>query len=122
MTDNITLPRAAEQVRNFLHHLRKWDVLSIPNSDGAFWCREIDAALAALDAALAEPEHIHTCGPDCQKPLCVNRRREIAAAVEAEREACAKVCEAEYEGYDWADREKDATEDCARAIRARGSK
>ena len=35
---------------------------------------------------LAEPEHIHTCGPDCQKPLCVNRRREIAAAVEAERE------------------------------------
>jgi hypothetical protein len=51
------------------------------------------AALAALRAALAEPEHIHTCGPDCQKPLCVNRRREIAAAVEAEREACAKVCE-----------------------------
>ena len=55
MTDNITLRRAAEQVRNFLHHLRKWDVLSIPNSDGAFWCREIDAAIAALDAALAEP-------------------------------------------------------------------
>jgi hypothetical protein len=55
MTDNITLPRAAEQARNFLHHLREWDVLSIPNSDGAFWCREIDAALAALDAALAEP-------------------------------------------------------------------
>jgi hypothetical protein len=45
-------------------------------------------------AALAEPVHIHTCPPDCQKPLCVNRRREIAAAVEAEREACAQVAEA----------------------------
>jgi hypothetical protein len=56
MTDTITLRRAAEQARNFLHHLREWDVLSIPNSDGAFWCREIDAALAALDAALAEPK------------------------------------------------------------------
>jgi hypothetical protein len=40
-----------------------------------------------------------------------------AKAVEAEREACAKVCETEYEGYEWAD----AREDCARAIRARGS-
>jgi uncharacterized Zn ribbon protein len=39
---------------------------------------------------LAEPVHIHTCPPDCQKPLCVNRRREIAAAVEAERET---ICE-----------------------------
>ena len=54
MTDNITLPRAAEQARDVLRRLRKWDVLSIPNSDGAFWCREVDAALAALDAALAE--------------------------------------------------------------------
>jgi len=53
-----------------------------------------------------------------------NRFLEIFAALvaEAEREACAKVCEAEYEGYDWADREKEATEDCAQAIRARGGK
>ena len=36
-----------------------------------------------------------------------------------EREACAKVCEAEYEGYDWADREKDGAEACAAAIRSR---
>jgi hypothetical protein len=50
------------------------------------------------------------------------RYRYAEYVAEAEREACAKVCEAEYEGYDWADREKDATEDCARAIRARGSK
>ena len=40
--------------------------------------------------------------------------------VEAEREACAKVCEKEYKDYDWADREQEAAEDCAKAIRARG--
>jgi hypothetical protein len=45
----------------------------------------------AIRAALAEPEHIHTCPPNCQKPLCVNRLREIEAAVEAEREACART-------------------------------
>jgi hypothetical protein len=48
---------------------------------------------AALVAAHREAQSIHTCGPDCQKPMCVSRRREIAAAVEAEREACARVCE-----------------------------
>jgi len=43
-------------------------------------------------------------------------------AWEASHEECAKVCEAEYEGYDWADREKDGAEACAKAIRARGNK
>ena len=32
---------------------------------------------------------IHSCHPDCQRPACVHTRK----AVEAEREACAKVCE-----------------------------
>jgi hypothetical protein len=50
-------------------------------------------------AALAEPEHIHTCPPDCQKPLCVNRRREVAAAVEAEREAILAHCERVHRSY-----------------------
>jgi hypothetical protein len=72
-----------------------------------------------------EPEHIHTCPPDCQKPLCVNRRREIEAAVEAEREACARVCD--EEDGDTPDWETDcvwsqAARHCAKAIRARGSK
>jgi hypothetical protein len=92
---NITLPRAeAEQIRQAL-------------ASG----KRLYAALTALDAALAEPGHIHTCPPDCQKPLCVNRRREIAAAVEAEREACARVCDPYTHGQ-W----------FAKAIRARGSK
>jgi len=67
----------------------------------------------AINAALAEPKHIHTCPPDCQKPLCVNRRREIAAAVEAEREACAEICDAEATIEGIAQR-------CATKIRARG--
>jgi hypothetical protein len=65
--------------------------------------------------AKPEPVHIHTCGPDCQKPLCVNRRREIAAAVEAEKEACAEICDAEATIEGIAQR-------CAAKIRARGSK
>lgn len=89
MSDNITLPRAVvEMVRDSLDYARRFNGASV------------SAEIAALDAALAEPkpEHIHTCGPDCQKPLCANRRREIAAAVEAEREAilgfCERMCEA----------------------------
>ena len=92
------------------------------------WNRSVNESIKAGDsyaryryaeyvakAALAEPEHIHTCGPDCQKPLCVNRRREIAAAVEAEKEACAEICDAEATIEGIAQR-------CAAKIRARGSK
>ncbi len=72
---------------------------------------------AALVIAHREAQSIHSCGPDCQKPSCVNRRREIAAAVEAEREACAKVCE-DIEMRNT----RQGPADCAVAIRARGSK
>ena len=80
---------------------------------------------AALVIAHREAQSIHTCGPDCQKPLCVNRRREVEAAVEAEREACAKIADSEikntailtvYPG------KSAAAWDIANAIRARGSK
>lgn len=49
---------------------------------------------------------IHTCHADCQRFACVQTRR----AVEAEREACADVCEGHYD-----------TAQAARAIRARGN-
>ena len=50
---------------------------------------------------------IHSCGPTCKRYACVAMRE----AVEAEIEACAKVCDdmVLYTGYD-----------CAAAIRARG--
>jgi hypothetical protein len=69
---------------------------------------------AALVAAHREAQSIHTCPPDCQKPLCVNRRREIAAAVEAEREACAALMERQHT---WI-----SSVAASAAIRARGSK
>jgi hypothetical protein len=134
MTDNITLPRAVARLAR--DHIQWF----IDNEEGGRFVEEREA-LSALDAALAEPEetfaeslfrrsweahraalaepaHIHTCPPDCQKPLCVNRRREIEAAVEAEREACAKIAEA------W---DADHTDTnyglcIGNAIRARGSK
>jgi hypothetical protein len=85
---------------------------SIKAGDGLARYRYAEYVAAA---AKREPEHIHTCGPDCQKPLCVNRRREIAAAVEAEREACAEYAAvlAEAGWSAWS---------IAEAIRARGSK
>ena len=56
---------------------------------------------------------IHSCHPDCQRPACVHTRK----AVEAEREACAKVCE-EYQ--DAVDRHRWPNGyECAAAIRAR---
>ena len=60
-----------------------------------FFCRDLMLErFAALVIAHREAQSIHSCGPDCQKPLCVNRRREIAAAVEAEREVILAHCEA----------------------------
>ena len=39
---------------------------------------------------------IHSCGPTCKRYACVAMRE----AVEAEREACAKVCEDMAKGYE----------------------
>jgi hypothetical protein len=157
MTGHITLPRAeAEQIRAALVSgkklyaalaaldaaLKEPDVADL-FAQFAAKQRPLDADMAAIinanldslyitdepAAALAEPEHIHTCGPDCQKPLCVNRRREIAAAVEAEREAVLALIEA-YKvpvgnsaagemACEWT---MDALRDLHDAIRARGSK
>ena len=55
---------------------------------------------------------IHSCHSDCQRFACVQTRK----AVEAEREACAKLCEKEQEDWGW---DSDVI-DVAAAIRARG--
>ena len=58
---------------------------------------------------------IHSCGPTCKRYACVAMRE----AVEAEREACAKVCDDlavdAYNNHDI------LYEQCADAIRARGN-
>jgi hypothetical protein len=91
VSDNITLPRAV--VWRLHAAFRDADKTIRPNGEKSDYSAEI----AILDAALAEPDA-------------------IARAVEAEREACAKVC-LNMEGMagDYADK-------YAAAIRARGSK
>ena len=80
--------------------------------------------IAALVAAAKDAEHkeamrwdIHSCGPTCKRYACVATRE----AVDAEREACAKVCD-DLSAHYWA--KDDAIEsvnceECATAIRAR---
>jgi hypothetical protein len=45
-------------------------------------------ALVRADEAAKYTWNVHSCGPTCTKAACVAMRK----AVEAEREACAKVC------------------------------
>jgi hypothetical protein len=109
VTDNITLPReVVEKIRE------AWSSEVYPPAASIEWYDIMDALRAALVAAHREAQSIHTCPPDCQKPLCVNRRREIEAAVEAEREAICKLADNLL-------RTSDAVA-LIDAIRARGSK
>ena len=91
------------------------DWLTTEPTDLCAWAEQGRRVRVMLEAALTEPGHIHTCGLDCQKPLCVNRRREIAAAVEAEREA---ICPIVF-GLCISDNN---AQEIVNAIRARGSK
>lgn len=49
---------------------------------------------------------VHSCHPNCDKPACVA----IRAAVAAEREECARVCDTHWD---------DNGQHCANAIRSR---
>jgi hypothetical protein len=62
---------------------------------------------------------IHSCGPTCKRYACVAMRE----AVDAEREACAKVCESLEEQCEKLlvpDEKWPTPADCASVIRARG--
>ena len=80
------------------------DILRMAREAGGAWeynrshpvpCVMYDEELirfARLVAAVEAKKHewdIHSCGPTCERYACVARRK----AVEAEREACAKVAE-----------------------------
>jgi hypothetical protein len=58
---------------------------------------------------------VHSCGPTCKRYACVAMRE----AVEAEREACAKVCDWYV---DYSSNPMNFAENCAQEIRARGKK
>jgi hypothetical protein len=67
------------------------------------------ALVAATERERLLSTEIHSCHADCQRFACVQTRK----AVEAEREACAKVCEEMF---------SHGALDIADAIRARGEK
>ena len=76
-------------------------------------CLERFANLVATAVDNKYKWDVHTCGPTCAKVACVRTRK----AVEAEREACAQICDrvADDEG------EEELATWCAAAIRARGN-
>jgi hypothetical protein len=68
-----------EKIISFARTIRDgghWDQLDLIN-----FARMIETHLSYAS--------IHSCGPDCDRPACVNVRR----AVEREREECALLCE-----------------------------
>jgi predicted urease superfamily metal-dependent hydrolase len=71
---------------------------------------EAFAELVRADEAEKYKWDIHSCGPTCKRYACVAMRE----AVQAEREACAKVVESHGTWF--------TTETVAAAIRARGDK
>jgi hypothetical protein len=87
-------------------------------------------ALVRADEAAKYTWDVHSCGPTCTKAACVAMRE----AVEAEREACAKVCEQESNNFGGVAEGPFVTDfgkhthmsmaagaqNCAAAIRARG--
>jgi hypothetical protein len=84
------------------------------------------AQLAHLEALVRADEQekykwdIHSCGPTCKRYACVAMRE----AVEAEREACAKVCDDAYAEYPEENQDYAfalAAQQLATTIRARGN-
>jgi hypothetical protein len=107
------------------------------------------AAGVAAERQRMEIDSIHTCHDECQRPACVAVREAVALAVEplqsritdlyrqldeaekqldqqyklgmeAEREACAQLCESRFMGD--LNREDMEARRCAEVIRARGEK
>jgi len=85
------------------------DIERITRQAGCFDATpEFLARFAALVRDYLLSTDIHSCHADCQRFACVQTRR----AVEAEREACAKLCEEPgWNAANW----------CAKQIRARGN-
>ena len=72
--------------------------------------------VAAAERERIKWDTIHSCHPECDKPVCVAIRKAVAE----EREACAKVCEALDDGT-YAGGDQPYGLHYARAIRERGA-
>jgi hypothetical protein len=71
------------------------DTIELAREAGLFTHKEVQAELKAFEALVRADQDekykwdIHSCGPTCKRYACVAMRE----AVEAEREACAKLTE-----------------------------
>ena len=82
-------------------------------SDSGWRKRQIALDIKAENAReLGLDYEIHSCSPFCTRPMCVAVRE----AVQAEREECAMLCEAEWSTID----QQAHSYNLAEAIRARG--
>lgn len=50
-------------LRELLKEIRQWDALDIPDTDGAYWKKRIDAALEQSE----QEDKCPTCGSDCNE-------------------------------------------------------
>ena len=91
---------------------------------GEFGCLKAFAELVREDEAEKHKWDIHSCGPTCSRHACARGREAVREAVQAERDACAKVCEKLLAPDIYSDTDKSMWDvtcmDCAEAIRARG--
>jgi len=100
-------------------HIPYWGEEEDPKKDPPRWTMvsPLPPLLKAFEALVRADEQekykwdIHSCGLTCNRYACVAMRE----AVEAEREACAKVCESRPLGTEYNNGNA-----CAAAIRARG--
>ena len=78
--------------------------------------------VAAAERERIKWDSIHSCHPECDKPVCVAIRKAVAA----EREACAEACEravgsaSMYQDVDAANSAYRIKNYCQKLIRARG--
>ena len=84
---------------------------------GPVYARGLDrfAELVRADEREKYKWDVHSCGPTCKRYACVFMRE----ALEAEREACAKVCDELH--WPWHMGDNSGPKECAAAIRARSN-
>jgi hypothetical protein len=96
-----------------------WSIESWPNTIDEL--ERFAKLVAAAEREGMAINGIHSCHSECQRPACVAVREAVAA----EREACAKVCDAkvddEYATGKVDHNEIGWTQACAFAIRERGA-
>jgi hypothetical protein len=76
-------------LRDLLKRIRQWDALDIPDTDGAFWKRQIDAALEQQERPLCKGiprrgcNYLNPCDTPCNKCGEIHHHHQMVAHFEA---------------------------------------